>query len=641
MTALKPKQPEPTAAQNAVDFWQRISRWFWLGGGMGLILLLVACQAQGAESPRPAATTRVAPAANLTDPPRSATETPTNTSQPATDTVTSAPTDTATPIPTITPSLTPEELPPLITDDYGVPMALVPAGSFQMGSDADDALAECQRLRDGCQRAWFEDEEPVHTVTLDDFYIDQYEVTNARYAECIAAGVCDPPSENGSHTRESYFGDSGYADYPVIYINWETAQTYCQWRDARLPTEAEWEKAARSGLEGAQYPWGNEAPVCEKGASNGANFDDNGACGEDTEPVGSYSANGYGLYDMAGNVWEWTADWYDSEYYAVSPENNPTGPEDGGFRVMRGGSWLLNIVLLRVAWRERFNMYHTYSYVGVRCARDVSRPETSQPAPNVQATRIPTVTSTMDGFGVPMALVPAGSFQMGSEDGKDIEKPVHTVTLDDFYIDQYEVTNAHYAECVGAGVCDPPSQTASYTRESYYGEAEYADYPVIYVNWKAAQTYCQWRDARLPTEAEWEKAARGGLEGAQYPWGDEFDGTLVNYCDTNCYRSWKDEDFDDGFDDTAPVGRYPPNGYGLYDIGGNVSEWVADWYDSEYYANSPESNPTGPKNGEYRVLRGGGWNHNSYFLRVANRAISNPYSSYFVGFRCVGSVAPP
>ena len=231
---------------------------------------------------------------------------------------------------------------PIFVDMYDVPMALVPSGPFEMGSDngADD-------------------EQPVHTVFLDSFYIDIYEVTNNRYASCVNAGICDPTIDTtayeSSYSRRYYFGNPEYAGYPVIYANWYEAQTYCQARGGRLPTEAEWEKAARGGLEGKNYPWGNEDPVCGVGSENGAAFDDDRMCNDtDTMKVGSYEPNGYGLYDMAGNAWEWVGDYYDEDYYANTPMSNPTGPESGLYRVIRGGGWDNRPDGLRVSDR-RFN----------------------------------------------------------------------------------------------------------------------------------------------------------------------------------------------------------------------------------------------------------------------------------------------
>jgi formylglycine-generating enzyme required for sulfatase activity/predicted small secreted protein len=249
----------------------------------------------------------------------------------------------------------------LLTDDHGATMALVPAGPFEMGSINGD-----------------DDEQPVHTVTLDAFYMDQYEVTNSQYAVCVELGVCDPVTDttafDSSYSRRIYYGNPAYADYPVIYASWHEAQQYCEWRGgARLPTEAEWEKAARGGLEGKTYPWGDQSPVCEVGAVNGAKFDDDGDCNDtDTEQVGRYSANGYGLYDMVGNVWEWVSDFYDENYYADSAINNPSGPEDGGSPVIRGGTWGNNAEHLRVSDRRYHDSISGSLYSGFRCARDVS-----------------------------------------------------------------------------------------------------------------------------------------------------------------------------------------------------------------------------------------------------------------------------
>jgi serine/threonine-protein kinase len=225
-----------------------------------------------------------------------------------------------------------------------------------------------------------------------------------------------------------------------------------------------------------------------------------------------------------------------------------------------------------------------------------------------------------------MVLVPAGAFEMGSNNGDSDEMPVHTVTLDDYYIDQYEVTNALYKACVDAGVCDPPVNTSSFTRDSYFGNSQYDDYPVIRVSWYDAKAYCEWRGVRLPTEAEWEKAARG-TDGRTYPWGEGIDCTKANY--GGCV------------DDTTAVGSYPDGAspYGLFDMAGNVWEWVADWYDGNYYdaypADSWPPNPAGPSSGEYRVLRGGSWLNYGDLLRVANRSGYDPSSRFnFIGFRC-------
>jgi formylglycine-generating enzyme required for sulfatase activity len=228
-----------------------------------------------------------------------------------------------------------------------------------------------------------------------------------------------------------------------------------------------------------------------------------------------------------------------------------------------------------------------------------------------------------------MALIPAGCFDMGDhfDEGSPNELPVHNVCItSDFYMDVHEVTNAEYAACVSGGGCTTPSSSSSITRGSYYGNQTYDNFPVIYVSWNQATAYCAWAGKRLPTEAEWEYAARGGLAGKRYPWGDGISGTDANYMFSG--DPWES--------DTSEVEYYAANGYGLYDMAGNVWEWVNDWYQSDYYSSSPANDPPGPASGTYRVLRGGGWSDGlSYILRVADRNNTNPaYQFNNIGFRC-------
>jgi formylglycine-generating enzyme required for sulfatase activity len=263
--------------------------------------------------------------------------------------------------------------------------------------------------------------------------------------------------------------------------------------------------------------------------------------------------------------------------------------------------------------------------------------------------------------GMMMVYVPDGTFQMGStvaeidaaferceqrpesntcrrSDFED-EFPQHSVTLDDFWIDQTEVTNAQYRRCVEAGSCEPPEIAGSDAREAYYRSSEYDEYPVLYISSYQAAQYCAWAEARLPTEAEWEYAA-GGPEERLFPWGDEFDGTRLNYCDVNCTNNWADKTADDGYADTAPVENYPEgvSWCGALDMAGNVFEWAADWYGS--YPAEPQINPSGPSSGEYRVIRGGSWDDAPYQVRTANRyeLLPNIQWADYVGFRCAQDV---
>lgn len=236
-----------------------------------------------------------------------------------------------------------------------------------------------------------------------------------------------------------------------------------------------------------------------------------------------------------------------------------------------------------------------------------------------------------------MALIPAGEFTMGSDTISEAQ-PIHLVYLNAFYIDKYEVTNAQYGQCVVAGVCQPPEPVSSSTRDSYYGESQYGNYPVIAVSWHDARTYCQWAGKRLPTEAEWEKAARG-TDGRIYSWGDDWDGRRLNYCDANCSRDWRDEAFDDGYADTAPVGQYSPQGdspYGVADMLGNVFEWTSSLYWG--YPYDPNDGREDLEADGDRAARGGSWAHSQELARCAYRGFGPPEEiTDCNGFRCARS----
>jgi formylglycine-generating enzyme required for sulfatase activity len=313
--------------------------WLWIGLGLLLTVIVVgggiglALSGDEVAEIEPTDTAKVTVTSTMT----------TTSTVTITQTLTTMPTD----MPTHTPTHTLGIGSRLVREKDGMEMVYIPAGEFEMGASADEGYELCQEYRDDCKRSWFESEEPVHTVYVDAYWIDMYEVTNTQFAAFLnemgnqEEGGVTWLNTGSDYVRihksgEVWSADSGYEDHPVVEVSWYGAAAYAEWVGGRLPTEAEWEKAARGGVEGQMYPWGNEDPVCTLGAENGTQFLD---CGGVLE-VGSFAPNGYGLYDMVGNVYEWVADWYDENFYAISPAENPLGPSSGTKRVLRGGAFV-------------------------------------------------------------------------------------------------------------------------------------------------------------------------------------------------------------------------------------------------------------------------------------------------------------
>jgi serine/threonine-protein kinase len=249
-----------------------------------------------------------------------------------------------------------------------------------------------------------------------------------------------------------------------------------------------------------------------------------------------------------------------------------------------------------------------------------------------------------------MIYIPAGEFLMGAaEDNPDAdadEKPQHAVYLDAFWIDQTEISNALFQIFVDSTGYTPESTGDRYTwlrPQDIINPV--SSHPVVEVTWNDALAYCQWAGGRLPSEAEWEKAARG-TDGRMYPWGNEYSGNLLNACDVNCPMSWRSEIYDDGWKFLSPPGSFPAgqSPYGVLDMAGNVSEFVADWYSDSYYAISPERNPPGPETGEEHVYRGSAWWMGGKFgpvLITVRNSHDVDGNSSGVGFRCAVSAAQP
>ena len=239
----------------------------------------------------------------------------------------------------------------------GVNEISIPGGSFQMGCDSSNPSESC-----------LSDELPLHTVTLDTFRIDTTVVTNFQYFLCELGGGCNPPADTSSFTRFSYYGNPDYYDHPVIHVTWEDANNYCTWAGKRLPTEAEWEKAARGANDTRRFPWGDNPWDC----SVGNVWVGSAACVGDTTAVDAYPAgqSPYGAFEMVGNVWEWTNDWYQSDYYVNSPSVNPQGPESGTEKVRRGAAWGTASDNGRLARRIAEDPLFSADYLGFRCVSD-------------------------------------------------------------------------------------------------------------------------------------------------------------------------------------------------------------------------------------------------------------------------------
>lgn len=531
----------------------------------------------------------------------------------------------------------------------GVPftMVLVDGGTFQMGATPEMG----SNVND--------DEKPVHQVTLSSYYIGQTEVTQ----ELWYAVMGEKPSENNWYQWPRYYfmGDM----YPAFYLKWESMVAFIEklneltGQQFRLPTEAEWEFAARGGNKshGYRYAGGNDINEVAwwYGNSNGNYF----------HPVGLKKPNELGLYDMTGNVTENCSDWYGS--YSSTAVTNPTGPDsnDKNYHVVRGGSCADNKTSdyqNRISARWVNSIYEEKQDNGLRLAlsyaKNAAEEKATTPGITVNKTEgtsanysatevkdmtpygypqeVKTETFNVNGVTFTMVAVEGGTFTMGatSEQGSDAydeEKPAHQVTLSSFCIGQTEVTQALWKAVMGQS----PLLLTNYPWGTTYHSSSRADdftsfeassrstdptsidpgsiftevgdnYPAYYISWDDCQAFIKrlneltGRNFRMPTEAEWEYAARGGKKSKGY----KFAGS-DNYDDVGWYyknaRSQQE------------VATKQPNELGLYDMSGNVLEWCSDWWGS--YSSAAQTNPTGPATGQWRICRGGA----SYAIESAGR----------------------
>ena len=404
------------------------------------------------------------------------------------------------------------------------------------------------------------------------------------------AGICTPPANNR-------WDDPTFTNHPVRNIDWMQASTYAAWAGGRLPTEAEWERACRAD-DGRAYPWGDTAP--DETLANYKN-----AIG-DSVPVGSYpaGASAFGPLDLSGNLWEWT-----SSVAADYPYNATDGREDNapeaGNRAVRGGSFYYTNYQIRCAARTGFAPATASEHIGLRVV--LTEPTTVIRNPLDEALYL---------------YVPGGTFQMGAlaaEAASPKEEPRHAVTIDSYWLQETEVTNAQYARCVNVGICTPPA-------DDRWADSTFADHPVRGVDWEQANTYAAWVGGRLPTEAEWERACRGS-DVHRYAWGNTMpDETLANY--------------NNSVGDTAPVGSYPAGrgGFGHLDLSGNLWEWTST-VETAYPYNATDGREDSAPEAGNRAVRGGSFYYTNYQIRCAARTGFAPATaSDHIGLRVVLTV---
>ena len=553
-----------------------------------------------------------------------------------------------------------------LSGSESIKLVKVPAGKFMMGSPA----TQRRRVRDGR-------ETPQREVTISKgFHIGICEVTRGQFAAFVKDAKYVTQAERDgwafawagriwTKVAGASWKNVGFKQtdaHPVLCVSFDDAVAFCKWmskktsRPVRLPTEAQWEYAARGGTQTA-YAWGDKW-AGGKGWANAADdtarkrfkgwrtfpWDDGYLF---TSPVGTYKANAFGLYDVHGNAWEWCADWYSKDYYKDGPKVDPTGPETGSTRVLRGGSWLSSPSRCRVSGRTGCQLQGSYCdlipsfriVIEADDSRKLPKPglgaKTDTKPPPVQSVRtdskpqanppqtvkaLKTLTLNL-GKGVKIKLVriPAGKFTMGSPKTEKHrtkeEGPQRQVTISKpFYMGVTEVTQSQFQSLVRRR--SKPNR--------YRGPQE----PAETLSWNEAMLFCKamskktGRSVRLPSEAQWEYAK------TRFAFGDDA-GNLNAYgwSKANSPRNRH-----------HPVGLKKPNAFGLYDMHGNVWEWCSDTY-AESYDSVGTVDPKGPAAGQGRVLRGGAANYAARYCRSAGRywgPIDAPcYDWGAIGFRVV------
>ncbi len=634
----------------------------------------------------------------------------------------------------------------------GPEMLVIPAGRFRMG---------CVSGRD-CK----DDEMPVHEVRIaQPFALSKYEVTRGEFGRFVVRTGYRTTAERGggcyawdgsevTKKPSARWNNPGFNQsdtHPVVCVSWNDAVAYVEWLSSetgvryRLPSEAEWEYAARSGSPTKYHFGDDESQLCRYAnhrdrSTNSSRRNElcSDGVGERTAEVGSYRPNDFGLHDMHGNVWEWVQDCWNDSYVGAPSDGSAWKRGDCGKRVLRGGSWIGRPWFLRAAYRLRDSSVDGYIIIGFRVARTLAvETVTSEPAasdgaaveaglgltraerrqvqqgltaagfsPELadglfgegtrsalrewQASQGEAATGYLDaesarillalgselesgrlfrdelglgGQGPEMVVIPAGRFRMGCVSGRDCwdeEMPEHEVGIaESFALSKYEVTRGEFGRFVAqagyrttaerGGSCSVGgSSEGMWWNNPGFNQSD--THPVVCVSWDDAVAYLEWLSSetgvryRLPSEAEWEYAARAGTT-TKYHFGND-ESQLCRYANHGD-RSidllfWRNESCSDGVGRrTAKVGSYRPNDFGLYDMHGNVSEWVQDCW-NESYAGAPSDGSVWTSGDcGWRVFRGGSWLDTPWVLRTAFRyGFTTGYRSDIIGFRVARTLTP-
>lgn len=522
-------------------------------------------------------------------------------------------------------------------------MATIPAGKYWVGA-SDDLLEKVVELclmgtaESNCRTTLYSDQIPPHLVQLSNFWMDQMEVSQSQYLQCVHSGYCRPSKFQDHKTHGAW-------DQPVVGVSWNDALTYCQWQGKSLPTEAQWEYAARRGHNG-RYAWGSLPPdsvkarYCDEQCKD-SKYSVGGKIRRRTgaDPVNSHPEGRTmdGLYNMSGNVREWVLDTYYDKYYETI-QGGVRDPlyfttADRQEKVYRGGGWDDAPTILDVTVRKAVAPDKQGSDIGFRCA-------------------------SSNGRGGGMVAIPGGSFTRGITDDDldalidactqdDLRKkceygyrfgdqtPYHEATLSEYKIDLFPVTNRMYKKCLESGACRESASTAM------YGLSD-DDQPVTMLTWDDASTYCASQGKRLCTETEWEVAATGGDARAPYPWGTtQLDAAYAWYLDTFAPYVPPNLRPDDDVLVPMPVLSWSLNKspFGVYDMVGNVLEWTLDKYEAKAYkkckkrCNDPHFRVKGKR--EKISVRGGSFQDGPSKITAQYRAIRNrDIKLKTIGFRC-------